>query len=371
MKKIGTSGKGVIVGLLILALAGGILTGCGKRTGRIVQAEKNSEGQEIYKLRTWTRLDCSAAPLIIGARLGIFKEEGIEVVYTGEIASAQRLASVLSGDNDIYGAHPNAIAVARAGGAPIRGVARGDTEPGWEITDPYLVHMWWVSNKNGPLKTVEDIKNFPGTIKMQSISRNQCQEFMTDTLLERLGLPKEKIEYILLPDIEGILSLKQGLVDIITPHPPFFRASIDTGVANILINSREIAGLEGATTLWSFTDEFIKDNPEAVKRFVKAIKRAERWNNDNPEQSAKWTEEEIGVPVLANHWHSRDAIIPEDNIQLWIDGSVKNGALPKDSKLKPADFITHEFEKYGDEGLAALTIKEIDDGRTPSLALGK
>jgi ABC-type nitrate/sulfonate/bicarbonate transport system substrate-binding protein len=348
MKKVGTPATGAIVLVLILVLAG-MFSGCAKRTGKVVQAVKNAEGQDIYKVTTWSRLDCSAAPFIIGDRAGFFKEAGLEVVYTGEISSAQRFSSMLSGDNDIGGAHPNAIAVARAGGAPLRGVARGDTEPGWEINDPYLVHMWWVSNKNGPLKTVEDFKTFPGVIKMQSISRNQCQEFMTDILLERLGLPKEKLEYILLPDIEGVLALKQGLVDIATPHPPFFRPIEETGIANVLITSRDIAGLDGATTIFAFTDEFIKNNPEVVKRFVYAIKKSERYNNDNPEQSARWTEEVIGVPVRANHWHSRDAIMPDDVIQIWIDGAVRGGALPADTTLKPADFITHEFERYGDE----------------------
>jgi ABC-type nitrate/sulfonate/bicarbonate transport system substrate-binding protein len=340
--------RGIVAGLLGFALIAG-LTGCSKRTGKVVEATVNSEGRQVYKLKTWSRLDCSAAPFVIGDRLGIFAEEGIEIVYTGEISAANRLPSMVSGDNDIGGWHPNAVAVARAGGAPIRGVALGDTEPGWDITDPYLVHMWWVSDKNGPLKTVEDIKTFPGTIKMQSISRNQCQEFMTDMLLERLGLPKDKIEYILLPDVEGILALKQGLVDITTPHPPFYRPTVETGIHNVLITSREIAGLEGATTLWTFTDEFIKNNPEAVKRFVRAIKRAERWNNDNPEQSAKWTEEHIGVPVQANHWHSRSAVIKEETIQLWIDGAIRGGALSPDTTIKPEDFITHEFERYGNE----------------------
>ncbi|MDR3171533.1 MAG: ABC transporter substrate-binding protein [Treponema sp.] len=344
--------QSVILGVLVLILAAGTLTGCARRTGRVVQATVNSEGQEVYKLKTWSRLDCSAAPFIIGDRLGIFKEEGLEIIYTGELTSAQRIPSMLSGDNDIGGGHPNLLAVARAGGAPIRGVARGDTEPPWELTNPYLLHMWWVSNKDGHLKTLEDIKTFPGKIKMQSISRNQCQEFMTDILLERLDIPKDKIEYILLPDVEGVLALKQGLVDITTPHPPFFKPTMDTGIANVLITSREIAGLDGGTTLWAFTDEFIKNNPEAVKRFVKAIKRAERWNNDNPEQAAQWTAEAIGVPVLANHWHSRTGVIPEDAIQVWIDGAIRGGALPPDTKIKPGDFITHEFEHYGDETVA-------------------
>lgn len=348
-KKKGTPRKGVIIGFLLLAAAGLPLLSCSKRGGRIVEATVNAEGQEVYKLRTWSRLDCSAAPFIIGDRAGFFREAGLEVVYTGEVAGAQRLATVLSGDNDIYSAHPNAIAVAVAGGAPIKGVAVGDHEPGWEVDDIYLEHMWWVSHKDGGLRTVEDFKTFPGTIKMQSISRNQCQELMTDILLDRLGLPKEKLDYILLPDIEGIQSLKQRLVDITTPHPPFFKATEETGIANLLITSRKIAGLEGGTTLYAFTDEFIKNNPEAVKRFVYAIKKADRFNNDNPDISAQWTEEAIGVPVRANHWHAREAKFEDASIQFWIDGAKKSGAIPANVNLTTADIAIHDFEAYGAE----------------------
>ncbi|MDR0628705.1 MAG: ABC transporter substrate-binding protein [Treponema sp.] len=348
-KQQGTLPRGVIIGILAMAAAGLLLSGCTKRGGKVIAATVNDEGQQVYKVRTWSRLDCSAAPYIIGDRAGFFKEAGLEVVYTGEVASAQRLATVLSGDNDIYSAHPNAIAVAVAGGAPIKGVAIGDHEPGWEITDVNLEHMWWVSHKDGSLQTIEDFNTFPGTIKMQSISRNQCQELMTDMLLDRLGLPKEKLDYILLPDIEGIQSLKQRLVDITTPHPPFFKATEETGIANVLITSRQIAGLEGGTTLYAFTEEFIKNNPEVVKRFVYAIKKADRYNNDNPEISAQWTEEAIGVPVRANHWHARDAKFEDKDIQFWIDGAKKGGAIPPDVNLVTADIAIHDFEVYGAE----------------------
>jgi ABC-type nitrate/sulfonate/bicarbonate transport system substrate-binding protein len=349
-KKKGTLRRGVITGFLVLAAAGLLLTSCAKRTGKVVAATVNVEGQKVYQLRSWSRLDCSAAPYVIGERAGFFKEAGIEIVYTGEVTSAQRLATVLSGDNDIYGGHPNTIAVAIEGGAPIKGVALGDTEPGWEISDVYLEHMWWVSHKDGSLKTIEDIKTFPGTIKLQAISRNSCTEMMTDiVLLEKLGLTKDKIDFILLPDIEGIQSLKQRLVDITTPHPPFYKATVDTGISNVLITSRKIAGLRGATTLFAFTEEFIKNNPEVIKRFVYAIKKAERFNNDNPELSAKWTEEHIGIPVNANHWHARGSKIDEGEIQFWIDQSKKSGAIPADSRMVAADLFIRDFEAYGEE----------------------
>jgi ABC-type nitrate/sulfonate/bicarbonate transport system substrate-binding protein len=365
--------RGATTGLLILAAAGLLLAGCSKRTGKVVEATINEDGQKVYKLRSWSRLDCSAAPYVIGERAGFFKEAGIEIVYTGEVSSAQRLATVLSGDNDIYGGHPNTIAVAVEGGAPIKGVALGDTEPPWEIQDVYLEHMWWVSHKDGHLQTIEDIKTFPGTIKMQSISRNACQEMMTDILLlENLKLTKDKIDYILLPDIEGIQSLKQRLVDITTPHPPFYKATVATGISNVLITSRQIAGLRGAATLIAFTEEFIKNNPEVVKRFVYAIKKAERFNNDYPEISAQWTEEHIGVPVNANHWHARGSKIDEAEIQFWVDQSKKSGAIPADSPMVAKDLFIRDFEAYGEEDYV-LTYNDAGELIIPEprLAAGK
>ncbi|WP_059369444.1 ABC transporter substrate-binding protein [Treponema endosymbiont of Eucomonympha sp.] len=332
-----------------LAFAGlaALYSGCAKRTGRIVPLTRNAEGQEVYRLKTWSRLDCSAAPFIVGDRLGFFKEAGVEMVYTGEISSPQRIPSIMSGDNDMFDGHPNTLAIARHGGALLRGVATGGVEPDYSVTDPHLLHMWWVSNKNGRIKTLEDVRNFPGKVKMQSISRNTCTEFMTDIWLDKLGIPKDKIDFILLPDVEGVLSLKQGLVDIATPHPPFYRPIEQTGIANVLITSREIAGLDAGTGMWSFTDEFIKNNPEAVGRFVRAIKNAERWANDHPEETSRMTEEAIGVPVLANHYYSRTPIIDEAGIQVWIDGSIRSGALPPDTKIAAGDILTHDFEHYG------------------------
>ncbi|WP_162502384.1 hypothetical protein [Treponema endosymbiont of Eucomonympha sp.] len=90
---------------------------------------------------------------------------------------------------------------------------------------------------------------------------------------------------------------------------------------------------------------------------MKAIKKASRWANDHPEQTAKWTEEAIGVPVLANHWYSREAAIDEAGIEVWIDGAFRGGALPPDTKIAVSDIITHEFEHYGVEEPETIALR--------------
>jgi ABC-type nitrate/sulfonate/bicarbonate transport system substrate-binding protein len=319
---------------------------CGKKTKTLTQVEE--EGKTYYQIKTWSRSDCTDAPFVVAEKKGFFEEEGIKIVYTGETQPPQRIASILNGDNDVGTAHPNTLAIAREGGAPVRGVARSIIEPPPEISDIHLQHMWWVTRKDGPYQSWEDVRNSPRPVKLQLLLRNACIDFLTDIVLEKYNIPKDKIEYITMPDIEGVLALKEGLIDIATPHPPFYATLEEWGEFTTLITSREIAGEQAGTYLYYFADDFIEKNQEPIKRFVAAIKKAERWANENPEQTAQWTEEAIGIPVRANHYYADNARIYDDQIEYWIQGSIKSGALPADTKITTADIITHDFDQAGD-----------------------
>lgn len=353
-----TKKKSVLALSLVLSTSL-LVTACGKTEEPKTSSTENqtkttstdtssTPTKELKVVKTWTRLDCTLVPFLVADKLGYFEEQGIKLEYTGETQPPQRVASILNGNNDVGSAHPNTLAIARAGGANIKGVVRSIVEPPVEIDDIHLQHMWWVSNKNGPIKTIDDIKNFKGKVKVGTLLRNACIDYLTDKLLAKHGIPKDKIEWITMPDKEQVLALKRGLIDIATPHPPFFKATEESGVANILITSREIGGENAGTYTYYFSDKYIEEHPEEVKAFVIAIKKAERWINENPEQANKWTEEAIGVPVTANHFYSTDAVIPDKDIQEWIDGSVDSGALPK-GKIKVEDIITHQFDAYGNQ----------------------
>lgn len=346
MAKRNFSRNGMAFIALAVVLAGGVLfSGCAKKTKKLTEVVR--DGKRYYQIKTWSRSDCTDAPFIVAEKMGFFEEEGIEIVYTGETQPPQRIASILNGDNDVGTAHPNTLAIAREGGAPVRGVARSIIEPPPEIDDIHLQHMWWVSRKDSPLQTLEDIKTFPGKVKLQLLLRNACIDFLTDMFLVEYGIPRDKIEYITMPDIEGVLALKEGLIDIATPHPPFYNAVEEWGDGNILITSRTIAGENAGTYLYYFADDFIAVNHEPITRFVAAIKKAERWANENTEQTAKWTEEAIGIPVQANHYYSQTAVIYDDQIKYWIDGSIISGSLPENTTVKVSDIITHEFDQAG------------------------
>jgi ABC-type nitrate/sulfonate/bicarbonate transport system substrate-binding protein len=330
---------------VIFALA---LGACSRKKAETLTEVTNAAGNKVYQVKTWSKLDCTGAPFFVGEKMGFFRDNGIEVIYTGETQVPARVASILNGDNNIGDTHPNELAIAREGGADIRGFARSIIEPPPGVDDPHLQHMWWITRADSPIKTPEDIKNYNGVLKIQMIVRNACMDFNTDKLIENYNIPRSRFEYITMPDIEGIQALKAGLIDIAIPHPPFYRVAEDMG-ANILATSRSLRGENGGTYLYYASDDFIKNNAEALGRFVRAIKQAERWANENPVQTAKWTEEAIGIPVEANHYYSATGAINDGHIQEWIDGAKQAGVLEQNAKVQVRDIVTHQFDAFGND----------------------
>ncbi len=333
-----------IVLFLIAVAAIALVAGCSKKAAT---TGEGAQTKPLQVVKTWSRKDCTLAPFLIADKKGFFAKQGLQIQYVGDIDASARIPAIVSGSIDVGNIHPNGLAIAVANGAQLKGVVRSIIEPPADITDIHLQHMWWVSNKNGPIKTLADINKQPGKVKFGVMTRNSCIEYLTDKIRAKYNIPKDKIEWVTMPDLQQVQALKQGLIDVATPHPPFYKAIEDTGIGNILISSREIDGDQNnGTYLYYFSDKFIQAHPDIVKSFVIAIKNAERWINDNKPETNELTAQAIGVPVTANHYYAPDGRIPDKDIQEWIDGTVAGGLLKPD-QVKVADIITHQFDVFG------------------------
>jgi ABC-type nitrate/sulfonate/bicarbonate transport system substrate-binding protein len=265
-------------------------------------------------------------------------------VFTGEIQPPQRVPSIINGNNDVEDFHPNQLAVSIAGGAKLKGVARAGVEPRDDL-DPAFRHMWWFVNpeKYPNVKSFADLKDIPGTLKFSIISTSSCSDFLANRILDKYGIPRDKIEWVTMPDVQGIQALKQGHTDVGGVHPPFYKGMEDAGLLKIADSldaglDYQVAGLG----FYFFTEDFIAKNPEAVRGFVRAINKGQAWINANPEQARIWTEEAIGLPISANHYYSEELVIDDDQITPWLQDLEEHGVIPK-GKLKESDLVTHDF----------------------------
>lgn len=217
--------KPILLGLAALVIVGGIGYGAYRgRTqdyspsqtrpdagvvkddsGKQVAAVNKDDDKNLIPVRTWTRKDCSLAPWLITDKLGYFKEQGIKLVFTGELQANQQIPSIINGDNDVSSAHPNTMIVANNGGANLIGVVRSGIDPGPDA-DAKFLHMWWYVNpkKYPDVKSIADLKNVKGKLKFSTITANICTDFLTNKLFEKYGIPIDKIEWVNMPDIQAI-----------------------------------------------------------------------------------------------------------------------------------------------------------------------
>jgi ABC-type nitrate/sulfonate/bicarbonate transport system substrate-binding protein len=304
------------------------------------------DGKELVEVRTFTRVNCEVTPFVVAEQLGYFEEEGIKLVETGTLDFDKRLPSIINGENDLGSGHPNEVALYVAGGAPIKGVSRGDLDP---LDDSLAEHrhmQYWVRDDSG-ITSWEGIANGEGPEKIRiNGTVPSCATFNPSKIFERYGIPAERLEFVTFTsDREALQAVAQGDLDIAQIHPPFFRQAKET--PNLLFigdTADSGVGAAAGTYLWYFSEEFINAHPDRVQAFVNAITRAQIWidNPANFDQAAEWTGERIGADASTTHYYAADTAIVEEDIQLWIDDLVSSGHL-EENELKAADIITHQF----------------------------
>jgi ABC-type nitrate/sulfonate/bicarbonate transport system substrate-binding protein len=317
----------------------------GASAGAALPAEADAE--KLFPIRTSTRYDCTLAPYLVADKLGFFKEEGLELVFTGELPSVEYTAAILAGETDFADHHPSSLALQVHGGARVKAVGRSIIEPE-ESVDPRLRHMrYYVTRQayDAGVKTLADLGKYKEGEKLKSAGNViSCEGFILNKALDRVGVSRDRLEWTRTDsDIAKIQGQKLNQFDIIGVHPPFYDAAVEAGLVQIGDSSDAKLGETTGVYLYYFSDDFIEKHPEEVAGFVRAMTKAQKWANANPEQTAKWTGEFIGQEVRGNHYYSETTEIDEATVLPWIEDLEKTGALPAGA-IKVSDIVTHQFE---------------------------
>ncbi len=301
--------------------------------------------EDLAVVKASVNKDCSGTPWFVGAEKGFFEDAGVKLEDIGQIAYPQRAAAFASGQIDVFDEHPSTLINLIKAGAPVIGVAQSGDEP----TDGDITkeHMHWLVREDSPLKTVEDIGKQDKPVKIGTLALGICVDTENNALLRKLGIPKDKIEYVVIPDPQQIQALKQGLIDIAILHPPFYTAAETQGGVRILTTSLEAFGPAAGNSLLFFRKDFIKEHPDAVRKFIKGYKNAQRWTNDHRDEAAEITSKEIGLENSTVHWDSYSGKVNEEQLQVWIDALVADGVI-KPGEFKPKDLYTDEFKDAWD-----------------------
>ncbi|WP_196605533.1 ABC transporter substrate-binding protein [Pectinatus haikarae] len=330
--------KKFLAGIIGVAVIGAVFYGA-SHSDQVQSGSQSAaaDSNGLFPIKTWAKTDCSSTPWVVADQKGFFAKEGLKVVYTGDTQPAQQIPSVINGDNDVGSAHPNNIAVAINGGAKIKGVVAGGADPAPDL-DPKLRHMAWYVTPESGIKSFKDLNNIQGKVKFSTITTNTCADFLANNIADKSGVPRDKIEWATMPDIQAVQAVKQGLVTVAGVHPPYYKSMEDAGMVKIADSFDAGFGPEAGVTYYYFNEDFIKQHPDTIKKFARAMAAAQKWSNENQEEARLLTENWIHVPVSATHYYYTGTDLNPRWIDPWINDLEKSKIIPA-GKIKSEDIL--------------------------------
>ena len=247
-------------------------------------------------------------PLFVAVHRGFFKDEGIDIELP-RLIPAMAQNALMSGDVHYHGLADSGLRLA-ARGAPIKAIFYGADRPMY-----YLVAQ----------KEVRSVAELKG--KRVGVSQfGGTSDLSARLALKHFGVEPERDALIIQIGSEGtrMAALRAGSVAaIIVPVPAVVLLKRDG------FNEISFVGdvVEFASNGYSTTDQRIKENPQEVKKVLRAMYRGLRFAKENPEGTIEVIQKEWKVdPEVAKESYAAivkalndDGIIGEKQLKIHFD----------------------------------------------------
>jgi len=264
----------------------------------------------------WVKFVTTEWGIFVAPEKGFYEREGLDVQYVTFTRFEDLTAALTSGQVDVIsGAYTTPI-FARVERVPMKLIMAGhNTRDGY--------NNWYATLPNSKINSVKDLEGKTAQIFLKgSFAWTIATYHMT-----RHGVDLNKVNLIGLPFPESYAALKTGRADVATFIEPFFslanKASREEFGAplKVLWTFEEAMGMDDIVlaTPGIVMEETIKKKPEALRRYVHAIIKAQQWG---------WKEENWDeVKRLIVKWTGMPAGTAQ--IMMLAPGSL-NGRFPID-----------------------------------------
>jgi len=206
----------------------------------------------------------------------------------------------------------------------------------------------WIVLENSSIRSAKDLKGKKIAVNVLGGS----VEYITREYLARNGVSKDEVQLIVIPPPQHEQALRQGQVDVVAPFDPTGEKIVAGGGVRVLFTDSDITG-DISQGVYFTSEKLMNEKPDAVKRLVEAIARAEDWEKEHPKES-----KELAARILKNRGENSDAakylkdrgyrehaLVTESDAQFWIEWLVKDGKI-KEGQVKPSDIYTDDYNPY-------------------------
>ena len=234
-------------------------------------------------------------PMMVAAERGFYKREGLELELVFVRGAATAVQALLANQiHFIFSVGPQMPAV-------------------WEGNDIILLAQQ-VGRPTFSLVVTPDIQKIADLKgKKLGVTFGGSTAAGTKALLELNKInPDKDVEYIGLPGNEPkIAAMKQGIISAALLAPPADYLAMKSGLKR-LVSLADIFK-DTAFTGLAATRKTINENPQMVKRMVRAIVRSVIYTRDNPEDALQVTMKRLGLErdAAQDAYHMiREALVP-------------------------------------------------------------
>ncbi|HZQ62311.1 MAG TPA: ABC transporter substrate-binding protein [Casimicrobiaceae bacterium] len=212
--------------------------------------------------------------LYLAQKKGYFKAEGLNVTFIPFDSGARMVAPLGAGQLEVgAGSAAAGLYNAVARGIAIKIVAdKGSTPPGYGF-QPLLVRKDLV--ESGKFKTLKDLKG----MKIAGSAPGSASTSTLNEALKKAGLKYSDVERVFLAFPQHVVALQNKAVDASMTTEPSATRAIQAGVAVKVMGDDEIYPNHQLAVIL-YGGNFIKDQPDAAHRFMRAYLRAVRDYND-------------------------------------------------------------------------------------------
>ena len=279
-------------------------------------------------------------PMMVAAERGFYKREGLDLELIFVRGAATAVQALLANQiHFIFSIGPQMPAV-------------------WEGND-IMILAQQVGRPTFSLVVTPDIQQIADLKgKKLGVTFGGSTAAGTKALLDLNKInPDKDVEYINFPGNEPkIAAMKQGIISAALLAPPADYLAMKSGLRRLV--SLADVFKDTAFTGLAATAKTIKENPQMVKRMVRAIVRAVIYTRDNPEDALQITMKSLKLERDAAqdaYQMIREALVPvptEKGVDLMAQWQAI--ALNTKAKRKPAEYMDLRFVN---EAMAQLSQK--------------
>ena len=272
-------------------------------------------------------------PIFVAADGGLFKKYGL-VVKLQQLNPQLSVQAVVSGSADVSVAAGDLVN-ASLQGARIKLVGSSMSQ---------LVFQLWAA------KEITSIPQLMGKALAGTTPRSVL-EIATREALKKYGLNFDRdYQMIYVQSVPAILTaLSSGRAAAGVLSAPTTVKAKEAGL-NMLVDIAKL-NVPGLPLAYGFTDKFIKENPNTVSAFLKAVAEGVSRTRSDPSAAkraiAKYTKTQEGAIVDDTYnfyapYFVTDLALKPEQLQTWI-GYLDKKEYPQIARAKPSDFYDNSF----------------------------